>query len=334
MTTDQESAIPASPGPPRLGQFAGCLLGQAVGDALGAPFEGLPDGVIYEMGPLDALLRDPGTDVLRYTDDTQMAIGVAETLAEHGRIDEGALGRAFGANFEPSRGYGTGARRILEAIRRGEDAGDLARTIFPGGSLGNGAAMRAAPIGLMFADDLDRAAEEAERSSRPTHTHPIGIDGARLIAVAAALASRPGRFDRRAFYRELAPYAKTEEFRWQLSVAAQLKRSDAVGGFGNGLEAHRSVTTAIAIFAGSPDDYPAMICRAIGQGNDTDTLAAMAGALGGARLGVEAVPPHLIARLEAGRQGRSYLEALAARLHQAHLRRIGRPGGEIEGPAR
>ncbi|OJW28027.1 MAG: hypothetical protein BGO49_07495 [Planctomycetales bacterium 71-10] len=311
---------------PRREQFIGCLLGHAIGDALGAPYEGLADDVIFQMGPSDRIVRDPGRDVLRYTDDTQMTIGVAETLLERGEIDEGALIAAFAANYRPSRGYGAGARKILEAYNDGEDWRVLARSIFPGGSLGNGAAMRVAPIGLAFCDDLDRVAEQAARSAEPTHAHPIGVDGARLLAVAIALAARGGPFDRKAFYGELARYAETEEFRWQLSVARKLKRTDSVQGFGNSLEAHRSVMTSIVIFATSPDDYPAVVARAIGQGGDVDTLAAMAGALAGARLGVEAIPPRLIEQLEDHHaQGRSHIEALAGELFDGRSRR--RPGG-------
>lgn len=312
---------PAGESPRRRDQFAGCLLGLAVGDGLGAPYEGLPADVIYGMGPADAIVREPREAVLYYTDDTQMAIGVAEALVERGTIDEGRLCATFAANYDPARGYGPGARRILEAVRDGADWRPLAQGVFPGGSLGNGAAMRVAPIGLLFADDLGRVAAEAERSALPTHTHPIGIDGARLMAVAVALALRPGPFDRKAFYRELSDHARTEEFRWQLSVARQLRRSDSVGGLGNSLEAHRSVTTAIAIFAASPDDYLRVVGRAIGLGNDVDTLAAMAGALAGARLGAAGVPADLIARLEDRAKGRRHLEGLADRLHDLHLAR-------------
>lgn len=309
---------------PRREQFVGCLLGHAVGDALGAPYEGLTDDVIFEMGPAARIVDDPGRDVLRYTDDTQMTIGVAETLLERGAIDEEALVAAFAANYRPDRGYGPGARKILDAYNDGEVWRALARPIFPGGSLGNGAAMRVAPIGLAFCDDLDKVAEQAARSAAPTHAHPIGVDGARLLAVAVALAARGGPFDRRAFYGELARFAETEEFQWQLSVARKLKRTDSVLGFGNGLEAYRSVMTSIVIFASTPDDYPAVVARAIGLGGDVDTLAAMAGAMAGARLGVEAIPPRLIEKLEDDHpQGRSRIEALAGELFEGRRRRAG-----------
>src|SRR5262249_52039866 len=154
---------------------------------LGAPYEGLFEDMIARMKPGDALLAEPPEGPLVYTDDTQMAIGVAEVLAEHGEIREEPLIAAFARNYEPHRGYGAGARKILEAARTGDDWRALAEGLFPGGSLGNGAAMRVAPVGLVFCDEFDRVSEEARRSARPTHLHPIGVDGARLLALAVAL---------------------------------------------------------------------------------------------------------------------------------------------------
>jgi poly(ADP-ribose) glycohydrolase ARH3 len=97
-----------------LDQFVGCLLGQAVGDAFGAPYEGLRGDHLYFLhGSPDKLLENPSGETLRYTDDTQMMIGVAETLAEHGCIVEDSLCRAFAANYHPDRCYGQGARLVL-----------------------------------------------------------------------------------------------------------------------------------------------------------------------------------------------------------------------------
>jgi poly(ADP-ribose) glycohydrolase ARH3 len=301
-----------------LDRFRGCMIGLAVGDAVGAPYEGLPGDMIYRMGPASSIVEAPSEDTRYYTDDTQMAIGVAETLVECGGIREESLCAAFARNYDPARGYGQGARRIIEAILAGEDWRGLARTLFPGGSLGNGAAMRVAPVGLIFCDDLDAVASQAELSASPTHLHPLAVDGARVLALSVALAMREPRFDRSEFFSELQRRAKTEEFQWQLSVAVQLRPSDAVGGFGNGLEAHRSVVTAICCFAGSPDSYTEVISRAIGQGNDTDTLAAMAGAISGAHLGIQAIPVHLVESLEDDAKGRTYISTLTDRLYQAY----------------
>ncbi len=175
-------------------RFIGCLLGLAVGDALGANFEGQSAESIRKRFPtVRHLIQNPPAGELWYTDDTQMAIGVAETLVACGCIDERQLCQRFAANYVPGRGYGRGARVILEAMIEGDDHKWLAKNHFPGGSFGNGAAMRVAPVGLMFHHDTGRLWEEAKLSALPTHTHPLGIEGAQLSALAVGLTVRSGR---------------------------------------------------------------------------------------------------------------------------------------------
>jgi poly(ADP-ribose) glycohydrolase ARH3 len=301
----------------RLDRFTGCLLGLAVGDALGAPYEGLTHAdIFFQFGSPDKLVTNPSGDSLYYTDDTEMMIGVAETLAECARIDEARLCRAFVENYHPERGYGQGARRVIEAMAKGEDYRTLAATIFPGGSFGNGAAMRVAPVGLVFADSPDELWAQARLSALPTHTHPLGIEGAQLLALAVAWALHATTFSRKAFYRELLARAGTEEFQWHVGIASQLNPGDSLAGLGSTLHAHRSVVTAMACFATAPDDFEAVMSRAIGLGDDTDTVAAMAGALVGAFAGVGALPAGLLAKLEDGpAKGRGHIAELAARLY-------------------
>jgi ADP-ribosylglycohydrolase len=87
--------------------------------------------------------------------------------------------------------------------------------------------------------------------------------------------------------------------------------------FGSSIEAHRSVVTSIVCFADSPDSYVEAVARAIGQGDDVDTLAAMTGAIAGARLGIEAVPEAALQCLEDNEKGKTYLFELARRLYKA-----------------
>jgi poly(ADP-ribose) glycohydrolase ARH3 len=305
--------------PPSPEQFAGCLLGLAIGDALGAPFEGMPaDNIFWGYGQSADLVKNPTGETLYYTDDTEMMIGVAEILSEHGRIVEEPLCRAFVDNYHPERGYGRGARVVIEAMAKGDDWRQAARSHFPGGSFGNGAAMRVAPIGLLFGDDLDRVMEEARLSALPTHVHPLGVEGAQLLAVAVALALRGPPLDKKTFYRELRHRTRQEEFRWAVGAAARLRPGDTIGMLGSSLEAHRSVVTAIACFVSSSQSYEDTVARAIGLGDDTDTLAAMAGALCGAHLGIAAIPARLLGQLEDRHKGRSHIERLAARLYERH----------------
>jgi poly(ADP-ribose) glycohydrolase ARH3 len=264
-------------------------------------------------------VTDPQVDELTYTDDAQMTIAVAAALIREGRADEATLCEEFVAHYQPGRGYGQGTRRIIEVMAGGGDWRTLAATMFPGGSLGNGAAMRAAPVGLLFHDDLDRVAFEAAASARPTHLHPIGIEGAVLIALSVALVTRDGTFDRDAFYGELLRHTMTDEFRYQLERAATWQPQDPVGMFGSSLPAHESVVTAIACFAAAPDSYTDLISGAIALGNDTDTLAAMAGCISGAYLGIKAVPENLLDRLEDGPKGRRHIASLANGLFERYL---------------
>jgi poly(ADP-ribose) glycohydrolase ARH3 len=315
-------------------RFAGCLLGLALGDALGAPYEGLSaDNIFWGFGPAADLVANPDEETLFYTDDTEMMIGLTEALLESGQADEEALCKAFVGNYHPERGYGRGARLVLEAMAAGEDWQFLRTNHFPGGSLGNGAAMRVAPVGLLFCDDLDTVMEQARLSALPTHVHPLGIEGAQIFALAVALTVRTeaGTFRRKDFYRELLGRAVTEEFRWHLSAAARLRPGDTLSFLGNSLEAHRSVVTAIACFAAAPSNYELAVSRAIGQGGDTDTLAAMAGALAGAYLGKGALPAASLAKLENGSKGRAYIENLAIELQECHMCR-GKEGSGAEPP--
>jgi poly(ADP-ribose) glycohydrolase ARH3 len=309
----------AGSGPSLSDRFIGCLVGLAVGDALGAYFEGrTPEHIAARYRTVDRLINCPPEGQLWYTDDTQLAIGVAETLVACRRIDPVEICRRFSENYTPQRGYGRGARIVIEAMIEGKDHQYLAANHFPGGSFGNGAAMRVAPVGLMFRHDYRRTWEEARLSALPTHVHPLGIEGAQILALAVAAASNASSLDRKEFLDLLADNCSSVDFSGPLRRAARVTNPKDLALFGSGIEATSSVVTAIACFALTPDSYEQAIGNAILLGGDTDTIAAMAGAISGAFLGRQAIPAHLLARLENRYQGRSYIEDLAIHLLHAH----------------
>ncbi len=118
-------------------RFIGCLLGLAVGDALGAHFEGQTcDHIARQYRTAASLIENPPPGELWYTDDTQMAIGVAETLIACGRIDEQTLCDRFAANYLPQRGYGRVEKVVLQAMCDGEDHRSGPRTCFRAGHSG------------------------------------------------------------------------------------------------------------------------------------------------------------------------------------------------------
>jgi ADP-ribosylglycohydrolase len=117
------------------------LDGLSVGDAFGELFFSMPATAI------ETRTLPPGP--WRWTDDTHMALSVVEILKQYGQINQDALARLFAERFmqEPFRGYAGGAQRLLTDIYRGAYWKTSAPALFGGGSYGNGAAMRAAPIG-------------------------------------------------------------------------------------------------------------------------------------------------------------------------------------------
>jgi len=302
-------------------RFVGCLLGLAVGDALGAPFEGeSTDFMTDRYRDAKDLIENPPPGELWYTDDTQMAIGVAASLVSCGRINERELCKRFAANYRPRRGYGSDARIVLEAMVEGLDHKSLAKNHFPGGSFGNGAAMRVAPVGLMFRHNYKQLWKQARLSALPTHVHPLGIEGAQVLALAVGLASTTEELDRDKFFSSLLERCSSLEFSGPLGRAAQLSDVRNLGLFGNGIEATASVVTAVAAFGLTPDSYVETVGNAILLGGDTDTIGAMAGAISGAYLGRSAIPHHLIECLEDRHQGKAYIEKLSMKLFAAHER--------------
>jgi poly(ADP-ribose) glycohydrolase ARH3 len=129
---------------------------------------------------------------------------------------------------------------------------------------------------------------------RITHTHPEGIDGAVLQAVAVGylLASEPQRqLDPEGMAATLRRYLQTAAFQSRLSQLLDLLAGGGdAGELGTGIEARNSVATALYCQLHQPDSFPAAVSAAISLGGDTDTITAMTGALAGARLGASAIP--------------------------------------------
>ncbi|HDD39758.1 MAG TPA: hypothetical protein ENG21_00715 [Nitrososphaeria archaeon] len=287
-----------------LSKFIGSMLAAALGDSMGAAF--------YKRS------RD---GMLRYTDDTAMMIALAESMIENkGAIDPIKLAWKFVEIYEkePWRGYGPGPPRIFRLIRRGEGPLELDKRFYPGGSYGNGAAMRVAPVGLFFHDDIEKLKVAVEASCKPTHSNLLGIEGAFIEALSVAEAlkiRRDEEADPKDFIEKLIPLASTDIYRRKLMKIPELVQdgdlSKAVRELGNGVEAFNSVPTAIYCYLRGGEPLKA-IELAIRLGGDRDTIACMAGAIAGAHRGSESLPHDLLKRLE----NREYIMQLAKKLYE------------------
>ncbi len=285
-------------------KFSGCMLSAALGDALGASF------YVHRAG------------VLRYTDDTAMMIALAEHIIENrGRVDPKKLAWKFVEAYErePWRGYGPGPPRIFRLIRRGEGPLELDRRLYPGGSFGNGGAMRIAPIGLYYHDKIMDLEEVVKRSCKPTHNHPFAIEGALLEAASIAMVVK---VDSRSevnpveFVEKLIDLPLSDVYRRKLKLIPKLIESDAdrrtiVKTLGNTVEAHNSVPAAVYCYLREQDPLRT-ISRAISLGGDRDTIACMAAAIAGAHRGLKMVPAEYLDRLENYERIRALAEKLCS----------------------
>ena len=302
------------------GKFIGALVGTAVGDAVGAGFEG------WRAAEAEAIeWAADRRELLAYTDDTHMMIGMAESLVQKEGFDGGHMAHVFIRNYElePWRGYGPGPPNIFCMIRAGEAWDKAAEKLYHGGSYGNGSAMRIAPLAVFYHNDLVMLREVAYRSSRITHSHELGKEGAALQAYAVALAVElePGKaFSSQEFLSKLSELVQHEAYKQKLAgtgiLLGEADKAKVVADLGNGVEAFNSVPTAIYSFLSHPDSLKEAILFAVSLGGDTDTIAAMTGAIAGAYLGIDAVPSKWRLKLE----NREYIEELAAVLYDVWVR--------------
>ncbi len=276
---------------PTQDQYTGCLLGLALGDALGAPYEG---GVLERA--LWRLLGRTPQRLPRWTDDTQMTLDLAASLLHCQRLDQDDLARRFAHSYRWSRGYGPSTARVLKRIRRGEHWSTASRRDHASGSFGNGAAMRASVLALFFRGSREDLVQQARRSAEVTHAHRLGVEGGVLIAVAAR-----GFLQRRTaaeILQEVTGVCEAPEFRerlqqvavWFDTQQAPIPREVAAR-LGNGMTAPTSCITALYLALRHMDaGFSEMLAFIRACGGDVDTLGAMAGTLWGARHGAAALP--------------------------------------------
>lgn len=248
-----------------------------------------------------------------------------ESLIEN----EGFVGehmvQTFMRNYEakPWRGYGPGSPKIFSMMRTGEPGDKAPSKLYKGGSFGNGAAMRVAPIGLLYSTNLAKLRKITCKSSVITHTYELGREGAALQAYAVALAVNAQldkEVDQEAFTAQLYIYAQHSLYRQKIASTKDLlseqDRANVISVLGNDIEAFRPVPTAIYCFLKRSKSYTDAVLYAISLEGDTDTIASMARAISGAYLSVDAIPERWKERLE----NRPYIEALAEKLWQLRVK--------------
>jgi len=267
------------------------LAGLSVGDALGAQ---------HFVTPVDVGAPPPGP--WPWTDDTEEACCLVATLGE-GDFDRDAFAELLGQRFDAYRGYGPGAVVMLRQIREGLPWPIAAAAAFDGqGSSGNGAAMRAAPLGAWHADSLAHAAAQGARAAEVTHAHPEGIAGGVAVSVAAAIATA-GRLDglRPRLLAAVASHTPPGRVHDGLVEAAGLRDAGhAAHVLGTGTRAMAQDTVPFALWVADRhlDDYRGALATCIAAGGDVDTTCAIAGGVVAAYTGLAGIPEAWLAARE------------------------------------
>jgi poly(ADP-ribose) glycohydrolase ARH3 len=290
---------------------SGLLYGTFIGDAFGMKFDGCSNESIAPL-ELDSLLSQISG---LYTGDTQMNISVLEEMVENGGVDQISLGTRILNRYSPWRKYGGGMFVVIERWRDGEEFSRAAECLYYGaGSYGDGAAVRAAPVSCFFMlSEIDLLFDQVRLSSRLTHTHTIGIDGALLQAYAALLALNnvdPAEWTGKMFQLPI-----DSSFKIKLGQIDFCLRNDAavktvIDTIGNGSDALSAVSAAIYSLIRNKHSFVDAVLFAIELGGDTDTIGAMTGALAGALHGVQSIPQSIITKLENGVEGINFIDLL------------------------
>lgn len=291
-------------------RFEGCMLGLAIGDALGFPTEFLslpqirarygPEGVA-DFASRGAL--PPGS----YSDDTQMSLAVARGLIAAGehlddaeRVIQCICGEfvvwldteALADPRAPGRTCIEGCRRLEQGVPWRE-SGVCA-------SKGCGAAMRSAPIGLVYHDRPALLREVAYGASVCTHAHPTGVAAGIATAYLTALALVGDVGDMVGKLLEFVGDVSDEfnDKMRQVESVLQLEPDDAFAVLGEGWVGEEAVAGALYCFLRTPADFAAAVLTGANTQGDSDSIACIAGAFSGARNGSTRIPQRWVQGVE------------------------------------
>jgi ADP-ribosylglycohydrolase len=271
-------------------QIIGTILGGALGDAWGRPYE----GSVPELP-----VRIP--DELTVTDDTQLTLATCEAVVEAGGVDPARIAGRFVTWFRAGRLHGLGAS-TLKALRDLDQGAHWALAGAKGErAAGNGAAMRVAPLAYLLDPGADSDRTKLRDVCRITHHHDEAYVGALAVVAAVRLASRPD-YPMRDLLADVGRQLPDSQVRDRLKVFAGFGDEVTPAQIGDtwGSSGFVADSVPLAIFAAREIHrlpFEAILVNAVEAGGDTDTIASIAGQIAGAAVGASALPGQLLVRL-------------------------------------
>ena len=293
-----------------------------MGDALGMQTEGMtPEeikqkfNIVFDYG--SGMPGSPNEKLRpgQYTDDTEQTLILARSIVEAGKFDPVLFSKKLVEHYaiilsKPGSNRGWG-RTSLDSCRRLQSGTSWKES--GGDSPTCGSSMRISPIGLLYPDNIDQLERTAVESSLPTHKHPESIAGAVAVASAVSLAitntspdiilKTAGRLAKKFDPMLGNKILSIEKMRYMPEL-------NAFSTIGTSLMTKDVVPSAFYCFSKNPLDFSKAILTAINAGGDTDSIAAITGAISGAYLGIDAIPTKWLDGLE----NRDEVESLALEL--------------------
>lgn len=269
------------------------LTGTAIGDAFGQCFFNTRPQIAQWLSQ-----KQLPPAPWYFTDDAIMTIGLVQHLFQHKDIQPDQLAHIWATNYQKdiSRGYGGTAHKILREIGEDRPWQEAANEVFSGmGSMGNGAAMRVAPLGAYFTENIPHLIQQARVSAQITHAHEEAQAGAIAVTIAA----------------HLAAYTSLEGNHWLEQVAKQTPESDTKNkilksltlpksyrietithALGNGHQMLAQDTVPLALWCAAHhfDDFADALWKTVSALGDRDTTCAMVGGIVALRVGWEGIP--------------------------------------------
>ncbi len=334
---------------PKKEQFSGCLIGQCLGDALGFPVEGYPHPVCQPY--IEDIVRYGGWRKIaqgtqpfgQYTDDSQLARELLISYSERNGFDPEHFAVRIADIFSQGKIVG-GGRATWEASLRLSQGIPWDEAGTPAPSAGNGSAMRAGPVGLLFFDDVKALIQTACDQGRITHKDPRCCAGAVAIAGAVFLALQHKPVIPNDFLSRISEMVSPIDAGFSSALISligwvDLDPADTIheivqAGYAPGYTQDwqgvspfvtGSVLWSIYAFLHTPEDYMETIYTAIEVGGDVDTTGAMAGAISGAYLGIDEIPHELSVLVhDKDSWGYSELTILANTCYEIKMRQMNR----------
>lgn len=303
-------------------RYVGCMLGAAIGDALGKQNEGLQrkdilkNGFIKDYGRAPAGCAGEKLRAGQYTDDTEQMILLADSLIECNGFDASDFAKRisrWGANAlaDPVRKklVGPSSSAAIVRLNSGISWKDSGSSIPSCGS-----SMRAAPLGLFYCD-LDEVEEKAALSSIPTHNSSASIAGA--VAVAIGVRCALDGMESTEIIRESSARASKYDEGLGKKIVYSIEMRDeepdkVFAELGTSYLVNETVPSAFYCFSRYFDEPEKAIIEAVNAGGDTDSIACITGALSGARHGIDAFPKRWIK----GPENRDRVESIAGMIFE------------------